>query len=44
MTVATKVFDPAAYKQTTRRQWDEAADAWNRWTPLLDRWLGHRRN
>jgi SAM-dependent methyltransferase len=40
MTTATKVFDPAAYKQTTRRQWDEAADAWNRWTPLLDRWLG----
>lgn len=40
MTTATKVFDPVAFKQTTRRQWDEAADAWNRWTPLLDKWLG----
>lgn len=40
MTIAPKLFDAAAFKQTTRRQWDEAADAWNRWTPLLDRWLG----
>ncbi|RNF33918.1 class I SAM-dependent methyltransferase [Paracoccus methylarcula] len=40
MTTATKVFDPIAFKQTTRRQWDEAAEAWNRWAPLLDRWLG----
>lgn len=40
MVATTKVFDPVAFKQTTRRQWDEAAEAWNRWTPLLDRWLG----
>lgn len=40
MTTATKVFDPAVFKETTRRQWDEAAEAWNRWTPLLDSWLG----
>ncbi len=35
-----KVFDPVAFKQTTRIQWDGAADAWNRWAPLLSRWLG----
>ncbi|MCZ8101619.1 MAG: methyltransferase domain-containing protein [Burkholderiales bacterium] len=40
MTTEAKVFDHAAFKQTTLRQWDEAAEAWNRWTPLLDRWLG----
>jgi SAM-dependent methyltransferase len=40
MTTETKVFDPVAFKQSTRRQWDEAADAWNRWATLLDRWLG----
>lgn len=40
MITATKVFDPVAFKETTRRQWDEAAEAWNRWTPLLDSWLG----
>ena len=33
-------FDPAAYKETTRRQWDEAAEAWHRWGPLLEQWLG----
>lgn len=40
MSAETKVFDPIAFKQTTRRQWDEAAEAWNRWAPLLTRWLG----
>jgi SAM-dependent methyltransferase len=38
--VTTKAFDPAVYKQTTRVQWDDAADAWNRWGPFLERWLG----
>jgi len=33
-------FDPARYKETTRVQWDAAAEAWNRWTPLLRAWLG----
>src|SRR3954452_13407737 len=33
-------FDPAAYKATTRAQWDDAADAWHRWGPTLERWLG----
>ena len=38
--VATKPFDPVAYKQTTREQWQAAARAWNDWTPLLRAWLG----
>lgn len=33
-------FDPIKFKETTRRQWDNAAEAWNRWGPLLSRWLG----
>ncbi len=33
-------FDPIQYKETTRRQWDTAAEAWHRWSPLLSRWLG----
>jgi len=40
MTSAQKVFDPIAFKETTRSQWDGAADAWNRWSPFLNRWLG----
>lgn len=34
------VFDPVGYKQTTRQQWDRAAEAWDRWGPLLSKWLG----
>ena len=33
-------FDPAKFKQTTRAQWEAAAEAWDRWGPLLSRWLG----
>jgi SAM-dependent methyltransferase len=33
-------FDPAKYKQTTRKQWDEAAGAWHAWAPTLRSWLG----
>ncbi|WP_292652008.1 class I SAM-dependent methyltransferase [Mesorhizobium sp.] len=33
-------FDPVKFKETTRKQWDGAAEAWNRWGPLLSRWLG----
>jgi len=36
----TTAFDPAAYKRTTREQWQEAADAWHRWGPTLEQWLG----
>jgi ubiquinone/menaquinone biosynthesis C-methylase UbiE len=34
------VFDPIKFKNTTRQQWDAAAEAWDRWSPLLSRWLG----
>src|SRR3954452_8829454 len=37
-TVAT--FDPIAYKTTTRTQWEQAAEAWHRWGPTLEVWLG----
>lgn len=33
-------FDATAYKATTRQQWEEAADAWHRWGPTLEAWLG----
>lgn len=33
-------FDPIQYKQTTRQQWEDAAEAWHRWGPVLEDWLG----
>ncbi|MES2886560.1 MAG: methyltransferase domain-containing protein [Pseudomonadota bacterium] len=33
-------FDPEKFRTTTRAQWEHAAEAWDRWTPLLNRWLG----
>ena len=33
-------FDPIGYKTTTRDQWEAAAEAWHRWTPALQAWLG----
>jgi SAM-dependent methyltransferase len=33
-------FDPVQYKTTTRRQWEDAAEAWHRWGPKLEEWLG----
>lgn len=33
-------FDAIQYKQTTLQQWNSAAEAWHRWEPLLNRWLG----
>lgn len=35
-----QAFDPVRFKETTRIQWDAAAEAWNRWSPLLSAWLG----
>ena len=35
----TQQFDPAVYKQTTRDQWDNAADAWDGWGPAIEQWL-----
>jgi len=36
----TTTFDPAVYKETTRVQWEDAAEAWHRWGPFLEEWLG----
>jgi len=32
-------FDPNQYKLTTRQQWEDAAEAWYRWSPTLESWL-----
>jgi SAM-dependent methyltransferase len=40
MSTTTPVFDAAAYKATTRSQWEHAAEAWHRWGPTLEAWLG----
>ncbi len=40
-TIDTPVaFDPDKFRQTTRAQWESAAAAWDRWSPLLAEWLG----
>ena len=33
-------FDPVAFKSTTRAQWQSAAEAWHRWGPAIEDWLG----
>ncbi len=38
--MATATFDALKYKQTTREQWQTAAEAWHRWGPTLEQWLG----
>lgn len=40
MTTETPRFDPVKYKQTTREQWQEAAERWHGWGPTLEEWLG----
>ena len=37
--MSTATFDPAAYKRTTREQWQTAAEPWYRWGPTLEDWL-----
>ncbi len=37
---ANAAFDAEQFKQTTRAQWEAAADAWNRWGAFLGDWLG----
>jgi SAM-dependent methyltransferase len=32
-------FDPVQYKETTREQWQAAAEPWHRWGPIVDEWL-----
>ena len=36
----TATFDPRQYKTTTRAQWEDAAEAWHRWGPAIEDWLG----
>jgi SAM-dependent methyltransferase len=38
--VAAPTFDPVKFRQVTRAQWETAAEAWDRWGPLVGRWLG----
>lgn len=40
MEQATPQFDPVRYKNTTHDQWQAAAEAWYRWSPTLNQWLG----
>jgi ubiquinone/menaquinone biosynthesis C-methylase UbiE len=37
---STSSFDAASYKDATRKQWQEAAEAWHRWGPAIEDWLG----
>jgi SAM-dependent methyltransferase len=39
-TAEVRAFDPVAYKSTTREQWQNVAEAWHRWEPTLEAWLG----
>ena len=32
-------FDPDAFKARTRAQWNVAAEAWHRWSPMVRDWL-----
>jgi len=36
----TNTFDPQRYKTATRAQWEDAAEAWHRWGPFIEDWLG----
>ena len=38
--MSTTTFDPQQYKATTRAQWEDAAEAWHRWGPVIEDWLG----
>ena len=38
--MATTQFDPVRYKETTREQWQQAANAWHRWGSTIEAWLG----
>jgi ubiquinone/menaquinone biosynthesis C-methylase UbiE len=40
LSMTATTFNPAQYKETTRQQWQQAAEAWNRWEPTLRDWLG----
>ena len=40
MSAEATQFDPIKYKETTREQWQAAAEPWYRWGPTLEEWLG----
>lgn len=40
MQPTTPQFDAVKYKNTTHDQWQAAAEAWYRWSPTLNKWLG----
>ena len=40
-TITSPQFDAVKYKRTTFEQWQAAAEAWYRWSPLLHQWLGN---
>jgi SAM-dependent methyltransferase len=37
--MAAEAFDPTSYKETTREQWQRAAEPWYRWGEVLEAWL-----
>ncbi|HET7121284.1 MAG TPA: methyltransferase domain-containing protein [Solirubrobacterales bacterium] len=37
--MTSAAFDPEGYKETTREQWQRAAEPWFRWGAVLERWL-----
>src|SRR5215204_3919786 len=39
MSSVTLQFDPNRYKETTKQQWQDAAEAWHRWGPTISTWL-----
>lgn len=41
MEIVAPQFDAIKYKNTTRDQWQTAAEAWYRWSPTLNQWLGN---
>lgn len=43
-TITSPQFDAVKYKRTTFEQWQAAAEAWYRWSPLLHQWLGNATN
>src|SRR5262245_49174371 len=40
MTDQVPTFDPVKYKENIRQQWDTVADAWHKWIPVVQRWIG----
>jgi SAM-dependent methyltransferase len=40
MATETPKFDSIKYKETTKQQWQAAAEAWHRWGVTLSAWLG----